>query len=64
MKASDDGGRLPHFQPYGLNLLSISEAAVIFCHAESDPTPFYCSKRASRLVDLDSAAVLPTLLVL
>lgn len=40
--------RLPHFQPYRLNLLSISEAAVIFCHAVSDLTLFYCNKRASR----------------
>lgn len=40
--------RRPHFQPYRLNLLSISEAAVIFCHAESDPMLFYCNKRASR----------------
>lgn len=40
--------RLPHFQPYRLNLLSVSEAAVRFCHAESDLTQFYCNKRASR----------------
>lgn len=47
VQVSEDGDDSLIFSHTDLILL-ISEAAVIFCHAESDLTLFYCNKRASR----------------